>query len=316
MHELTITRHNPAIDPTLHIWGWEISLYLFLGGLIAGMMMITGFFLSRQRLKEATCTCALVPLLSVVLLSIGMLALFLDLSHKLYVWRMYATFKPASPMSWGSWILLLVYPALIGAFLVRPPMYLTKRFAALRRWSAKLHTHPSRIRAVGILNMVLGAMLGIYTGILLSGFGARPLWNSPILAPLFLISGLSTAAALVHLFARDRDESEMLAKADNTFLTAELVSVVLLIIGLISSTKVHIQAAQLLLTGDYAPVFWVLVIGMGIIIPLIIQSLAVRHKVAHMPIAPIMVIIGGLILRFVIVEAGQVSHWTRAALLP
>jgi formate-dependent nitrite reductase membrane component NrfD len=316
MHELTITRHNPAIDPTLHIWGWEISLYLFLGGLVAGMMIITGFFLSRHRFKEATCVCTLVPLLSVILLSIGMLALFLDLSHKVHVWRMYATFKPASPMSWGSWILLLVYPVLVGAFLVRPPEYLTKRLPALSRWSAQLHARPNRIRAIGILNMVLGVMLGIYTGILLSAFGARPLWNSPILALLFLISGLSTAAALVHLIARDRHESETLARADNAFLTAEMVSIVLFIVGFITSTKVHMQAAQLLLTGDYAPVFWVFVIGMGIMIPLSIQSLAVRHKLPHMPVAPIMVIVGGLILRFVIVEAGQVSSWARAALLP
>ena len=142
MHELTITRHNPAIDPALHIWGWEISVYLFLGGLVAGMMIITGYFLYRKRFKEAVCTCAQLPLLSIVLLSLGMLALFLDLSHKMYFWRMYTTFRPASPMSWGSWILLLVYPVLAGAFLVRPPAYLTKHIAALRRWSAQLHTRP------------------------------------------------------------------------------------------------------------------------------------------------------------------------------
>ena len=43
----------------------------------------------------------------------------------------------------------------------------------------------------------------IYTGILLSSLGARPLWASGILGPLFLVSGLSTAAAFAHLVARD-----------------------------------------------------------------------------------------------------------------
>ena len=33
MIELTTTRHNPLIDPSLHVWGWEIPVYLFLGGL-------------------------------------------------------------------------------------------------------------------------------------------------------------------------------------------------------------------------------------------------------------------------------------------
>ena len=85
--------------------------------------------------------------------------------------------------------------------------------------------------------------------------------------------------------------------------------IALFIIGLKTATEVQSSAADLLLNGDYASVFWVFVIGMGIIIPLIIQLLAVNHKIHHTPIATLMVIIGGLILRFVIVSAGQYSHW-------
>jgi len=72
---------------------------------------------------------------------------------------------------------------------------------------------------------------------------------------------------------------------------------------------VQANAADMLLFGDFASSFWVFVIGFGIIVPLIIQLLAVNHKIHHTPIAPIMVIIGGLILRFIIVAAGQYSHW-------
>jgi formate-dependent nitrite reductase membrane component NrfD len=57
----------------------------------------------------------------------------------------------------------------------------------------------------------------------------------------------------------------------------------------------------------------VVVVGIGIIIPLILQSLAVTHRVNHSMLPPIMVILGGLVLRFVIVAAGQASHWTRMA---
>jgi formate-dependent nitrite reductase membrane component NrfD len=45
--------------------------------------------------------------------------------------------------------------------------------------------------------------------------------------------------------------------------------------------------------------------------PLIIQSLAVTHRVPHTPLAPVLVLLGGLALRFVIVSAGQISHWSR-----
>lgn len=53
------------------------------------------------------------------------------------------------------------------------------------------------------------------------------------------------------------------------------------------------------------------VVGLGIVLPLVIQSLAVTHRVAHTPIAPVLVLLGGLALRFVIVSAGQLSHWLR-----
>ncbi len=311
MNEIVSTRTNPMIDPAIHIWGWEIPVYLFLGGLVAGMMMISGYFLFRGRQKEMATSCLTLPLLSVVLLSLGMFALFLDLAHRWYFWRMYMTFQPASPMSWGSWILLLVYPALLANALIRPPAWLTARIPALVTLSERIGTRSATVKFIGIANMLLGAMLGVYTGVLLSAFGARPLWNSSILGLLFLTSGLSSAAAFVHLVARDEFEQKLLAKADNAFLTAEIVIIGMFLIGLLSSTAVHIEAAQLLLSGPFAPVFWVFVIGLGIVIPLIVQSLAVNHKVAHTPVAPILVVLGGLILRFVIVQAGQVSHWTR-----
>lgn len=73
--------------------------------------------------------------------------------------------------------------------------------------------------------------------------------------------------------------------------------------------EVHSASAMMLTNGPYAASFWVFVIGIGIVIPLIIQLLAVNHKIAHTPIAPILVIAGGLALRFVIVNAGQLSRW-------
>lgn len=312
MHEIFTTRNNPHVDPFMAMWEWQIPVYLFLGGMVAGMMIISGYFLFSGRHKESNCSCFSIPLTSIVLLSIGMLALFLDLTHKLYVWRLYTTFQFKSPMSWGSWILLLVYPALIANILIRPPQWFTNKLPKLTDISEKIKHHPMLIKNIGILNMLFGLMLGAYTGVLLSTMGSRPLWNTSILWVLFLVSGLSTAAAFVHLIAKNKVESELLAKADNGFLVVELFVFVMMFLGLLSSARPHIEAANLLLNGAYAPVFWVFVIGMGILIPLIIQLLAVNHKIRHTAIAPIMVIVGGLILRFVIVSAGQYSHWFNA----
>jgi formate-dependent nitrite reductase membrane component NrfD len=191
---------------------------------------------------------------------------------------------------------------------------MTDRIPKLIEYSKKINEHPFLVKNIGIANMILGMMLGAYTGVLLSTMGSRPLWNTSLLWVLFLVSGLSAAAAFVHLFAKNKYESELLAKADNGFLVIELFVFVMIFLGLLSSARPHIEAAHLLLSGAYAPVFWVFVIGIGIIVPLIIQLLAVNHKVSHTAIAPILVIVGGLILRFVIVSAGQYSHWFNAHL--
>lgn len=312
MQDLTTTRHNPQIDPSMTVWGWEIPVYLFLGGLVAGMMIISGYFIFSKRYKNTDCVTYTLPIISLILLSLGMFSLFLDLEHKLYVWRLYLTFKISSPMSWGAWILILVYPVIIANMLMDPPKFIANKIPQLQKVKNYINERPMLIKNIGVGNMLLGGMLGVYTGVLLSTMGSRPLWNSSMLWVLFLVSGLSTAAAFVHMIAKDVEERELLAKADNGFLVIESFVLALLLIGLLTSSAVHISAAKLLISGPYAPAFWVFVVGMGVLIPLLIQLMAVNHKIKHTPIAPIMVIVGGLILRFIIVQAGQYSHYINA----
>jgi formate-dependent nitrite reductase membrane component NrfD len=343
--EFTTTRHNPGVDPMLHIWGWEIPVYLFLGGLVAGLMIIAGvrLLLMKPRERQAMVCCTIGPLLGLALLSLGMLALFLDLGHKFYVWRLYLTFQPTSPMSWGSWILLLVYPALLANALTHLPEAipaLAKRFPVLVTISDFILARSRLVIGIGLGNMILGVALGIYTGILISGLAARPLWNSAILGPLFLFSGLSTAAALLHailvLSLKDEDRpafadfllstlarwsqgrgpdpsiAPVLTRADNSFLTIELGLLLLLLVGLVTSTEGGQQAAALLLTGSYAAPFWVLVIGIGILAPLLLQFFELQNRIRHTLAPAVLVLAGGLALRFILVYAGQESHWLRA----
>ena len=346
MIETTITRANEMVDPLLHVWGWEVAVYLFVGGIVAGMMVLAGMnmlrVLSGRRLEEAYSVQT--PLLGLALLSLGLLVLFMDLEHKLYVWALYVTFEPLSPMSWGSWILLLVYPVLGASALIRLPdawPWLGARVPVLVKLSDWLVRRPDVIRALAWLNIAFGIAVGIYTGILLSTMVARPLWNSAILGPLFLCSGLSAAAALMLLLSRvlpgevresligggltallqplegvrpDRTNAASLARADIMFLAVEIVLIALLIIGLVSAGESQIAAAQLLLSGRYALVFWLGVIALGIVAPLVLEVLEMSHKVPHSVVPAILVLIGGFALRWVLVEAGQASYLLSAAI--
>lgn len=312
--ELDITRHNELIDPFVHVWGWEIPVYLFLGGWVAGMMIVTGYFMLGGRHTRRSPLLSALPGLGLVILSLGMFALFLDLEHKAYVWRLYTTFQPTSPMSWGSWILLLVYPVLVATWLVRPPLILEDLSQTVERITTALQANRNAVRAIGITSMVVGAALGVYTGVLLSSLGARPLWNSGALGVLFLASGVSAAAAFAHLVTPNLDERALTVRIDNVVLAAELGILALFLMGLLAGSAPQAEAARLFLGGPYTVPFWVVVVGIGIVIPLFIQILAARHWIQHTPIAPILVMAGGFALRWVLVSAGQFSHWAHGAL--
>jgi formate-dependent nitrite reductase membrane component NrfD len=312
--ELFITRHNELIDPFVRVRSWQIPLYLFLGGWVAGMMIITGYFMLGGRHTGRSPLLSALPGVGLVLLSLGMLALFLDLEHKRYVWRLYTTFQWTSPMSWGSWILLVVYPVLLLTWFVRPPAVLEDLSQTVERLSHLLQARRDVVRVIGVTSMLVGIALGVYTGILLSSLGARPLWNSGILGVLFLASGVSAAAAFAHLVTHSPEERALTVRIDNVVLASELGILALFLLGLLAGSAPQVEAALLFLGGSYTAPFWVFVVGLGIVIPLLIQVLAARHLVQPTPIAPIMVMAGGLALRWVLVSAGQVSHWAHGAM--
>ena len=221
--EFMTTRANPGVDPTLSVWGWQIPVYLFLAGLVAGMMIVASAQEWKSAEKWETRLSRIIPILAMVLLSLGLFSLYLDLEIKglkLNVIRLYMTFRPSSVISWGAWILLITYPCLALWFLGSISPSGLARFAAksrLLRFLIPVRDWAARVRGrILVLNMVVGTCLGIYTGIFLSGMVARPAWHSGVLGPLFLISGISTGAALLGLFKVDRDLTRAFIKWDDS----------------------------------------------------------------------------------------------------
>jgi len=317
MLEITQYRHNPLVDPNLDIWGLPVSAYLFLGGLVAGLMILNGFWRLRGSTDRMAASTRIGPIWAPILLSLGMFCLWLDLENKLNVYRFYLTFRIESPMSWGAWILILVYPAqILGMALPggmerfpRPVRFLNPAWEIIKCLARKWQ------KAVSITNIVLGVMLGIYTGILLSTFAARPLWNTSILAPLFLISGLSTATAWNMLSKPTLLENGSLIRWDIGLLATEFVFLVLIVTNLASGTQAHQEAGKLILGGAYTASFWVVVVMLGIALPLWLEIREVVGRFVPPWTAPVLILLGGVALRIILVQAGQASHLPDTELL-
>ncbi|MDJ0656595.1 MAG: polysulfide reductase NrfD [Xanthomonadales bacterium] len=316
MEELLVTaRSNALIDPGLHIWTWEVAMYLFLGGMTAGIMVFAAAMTLLNKDEEAPLATTQLALLGPVVLSLGMTTLFLDLEHKLFVYRFYTAFMPLSPMSWGSWVLVFIYP-----------VSLLQILSTLRNGYPRLAVYPDRSalgrrvldwcesnrRSIAMAAIPFGVALGIYTGILLSAFSARPFWNTGILGPLFLVSGLSTAAALVALAARRHGERLMFTRIDLVLILVELALVALFLINLSTGSGVQIEALESIMGGPYTLLFWGLFIGAGLLVPLLLEVLELRGvSMKVVLLAPVLVLLGGYLLRQVMLDVGQESTWTQ-----
>lgn len=308
--EIIISGRNlPNIDPHLNLWHWPIPVYLFLGGLAAGILFFSALYYLNGREKDLPTAVKWSTFLTPFLLVLGLFFLFLDLKHKLFFWRLYTNIRLESPMSWGAWVLMVITPL---SFLWSAS-YLKELFPAWRwRWKFLERLEGSVIRyrtPVAWVMILYSLILGIYTGILLSAFNARPLWNTALLGPLFLVSGLSTGAATIMWMSKIHLERRLFTRIDLILIGIELFLIIHLFMGFLAGPEVQIEAAALFLNGRYALPFWGLVVAMGMVLPFFLEVLELRGKKIPAAIPAILILAGGLIFRIIMVEAGEATRY-------
>ncbi|HUR94101.1 MAG TPA: NrfD/PsrC family molybdoenzyme membrane anchor subunit [Gemmatimonadales bacterium] len=303
-------------------WGWYIVLYFFCGGLAAGTYFIATLLLlvGDPRDREAV---RLGYLLSFPLLLLCAVLLILDLGVPLRFWHMVVQseripvpmFKPWSPISLGTWILsifgLFAAPAFLWALAEGGRLH-WQPAVSLIRW-AGLRSRPVML-AWNAAGTVFGLALAGYTGVLVTGT-TIPVWqNARLMGALFLVSATSTSYALLMLLLLRRDAAgsaptvAKLARADRFSMVLELVLIALLVVLLG-------RASRPLTTGGFGVLFWVGVVGVGVVAPLLLHRGIMRgwSVPRRELVAAACVLAGGLLLRFVVVMSPQypaVSLWS------
>jgi formate-dependent nitrite reductase membrane component NrfD len=314
--ELFISGRNiPNIDPSLQVWHWPISLYLFLGGLAAGLLFFAALFYLMGKENEYPVTVKVASVIPPIALSLGLLALIYDLTHKLYTWQLYTTIRIESPMSWGAWVLLIVTPiSFLWTFSYYREIYpkLEDKLKVFKKLKFLVVVEEFAIKnrkymAYALLPLTL--ILGIYTGILLSAFNARPLWNNAILGPLFLVSGLSTAAAAIILLSKTTKEKHLFGKIDLLLIIVELALITHMLMGMYAGSEVQLEALNILINGEYTVMFFVFVIILGLIFPALIEGVELLGYKVPVVVPALLVLMGGLIFRIVMVNAGQLTRY-------
>jgi len=283
-------------------WEWLIVFYFFFGGLAGGSYFLAVLldFFGRP---EDRALARLGYYISFPCILISGILLTIDLNRPLRFWHMLVepnTFQPMfkywSPMSLGSWALLLFglfsFIAFLGALAE------SRRI----RWLEPRSLRPPG--AVGSVLAVIGGLLGFYvagyTGVLLAVTN-RPIWSdTPLLGLLFVVSAASISAALMILWA-DRSRWHApgllaLHRMDAWVVVLEILVLIAVIISLGAVGRAWLNWWGVLL---------LITVLIGMIIPLVLYWRRGWLGDLNLTTSAALVLIGGFLLRLVIVFSSE-----------
>jgi formate-dependent nitrite reductase membrane component NrfD len=302
-------------------WNHIIVFYLFAAGLSAGGFMVSAAAELLGVKYGATARAAAV--ISPFPLMAGVACLVFDLERPLSFWRLFVTFQPHSVMSIGAWLIT----GFMAIGILRAMRYadITDTHIAILRRVAAFSNKKIVAKAVLLLGIPLAAGTSVYTGVLLCTLSARPFWSTPALPLLFFSSAVMDGIAATRLVRSALHPTEKITLHEKTFLlVVETVSlfifaftVMLLLLGLTTSAD-GAAALRLIMQGRLAFPFWAGVVGIAIFVPLLhgafeLWQIRRAQFSADNPtftyhLAAGLVLVGGYIVRYVVIYAGQMTH--------
>jgi formate-dependent nitrite reductase membrane component NrfD len=312
-------------------WKWELVIYLWAAG-IAGGAYFSAFLINTITRGKYPQLPKIAAFVGVPLVLVGSLLLVVDLGEQLRAWHLFTRFRPGSPMSMGSWILLLY--ALLGLAMIAL-WWATSfepgevRLTVISGLASVIRPAAAAVRVLVWIELALAVLLVAYTGVLLSATN-QPLWGGVLLLPaLFVASAVSTGMALLVLILRTGLGSliDILFGGKGESLPSETlhtVGISSLILGLVElavligyllwlaffSTAAGAAAVAVLLTGSMSTVFWGGVVLVGLLIPLILEFASLKGKeavVGSMLASASLALVGGLFLRAAVLLGGQMT---------
>jgi formate-dependent nitrite reductase membrane component NrfD len=285
-------------------WVWQIWLYFWVGGITAGVSAIAAIAQLVGDPQRDRAIIRAARYISLLGLTISPMLLIWDLQRPERFYNMLRVLKLRSPLSVGTYI-LAGSGILAGVNAVRQ---------LVEDGVIPAHTLPGKMALAvsndftSLLQGVAGLGLGSYTGVLLTAT-ATPLWaeGDIVLGPLFLASAFSTGAASLTLACSltgvKQAEIEQLGQIEQSAMLTELLLTGYWLL------KMKPEVRKVLTTGQYQKIL-VATLSLAVVAPLTLQQMMPK-KWAAVRILNIlnalMVLSGGFLLRYTVVEAGKVS---------
>ncbi len=293
-------------------WGWMVAVYLFLGGLGAGAFCTAGF-VSLVRGERFKATVRYGAWLSVLAIAVGTLFLLFETGKPFRALLLFKSFVQFSSwMTIGAWLLFAAI-LLDGLFAI----YWTDRVVTLagKLWRPLQEKRGVIRGVVAAIGIPINVGVAIYTGVLLSVLPFRPFWHTWLLPALFTASALSTGGVCIAAFEHLRDGGRRvngLVRGVGAFHLALILVEVAIWVGymytMLTGTADMANSARILISGLLAPVFWAVVVGLGLAVPFLVHVLQLSRLVrVPQPVFVLSIVAalaGGWTLRFLVLSAG------------
>jgi len=261
-------------------WGLWVALYAWFVGVSSGAFMLfsAGEVLRIERLRRVGRPALVISFASLVS---GLVVVGLDLGHRWRFQNVYIYDNASSLMAWEI-SLYTAFGLLLPLTLVLAFRNELARFKPFARLAGTPGVDSAWMRPLALVGGILALAVSGATGALFGIVGARAYWHTGLLPLLFIAAAFLTGAAVLTVFASlTADERGEQGEGDVWFLgrlTLGLLGVVLLIewADVSIAWTQHSQASggwaawDLVLSGPRWWVFWLVHLGLGVLIPVLL----------------------------------------------
>lgn len=279
-------------------WGLYIVAFMFLVGISAGgLIVVAGAELAGTHRFEHINRLAVVCSVAAVATAAG--TILPDLGRPQRAWKMIVQPHLTSPLVWDM--------AVLGIYLV---------IGVVDLWILTRRPVPPRaLRVMSIVSLPVAILVHSVTAWIFGLLVARPFWNTPLLAPLFISSALVSGTALVivtgfvvervstfevghEIYGGLRKLLVWFVAADGFLLFTEVMTTY------VSGEPDHRDQLDILLTGRLAPVFWAEV-TVGLLVPAVVLVSRLGRRPGWVAASSVLLLLGVFAKRINILFAAE-----------
>jgi len=275
-------------------WGKKIASYLWTKAISAGVLLLSALLLNMGFEQDGILLSVFGPMVSLLFLTVTMILLVLDLKKPSRFFFLLT--KP----NLNSWLVLGGYVLMVFGLLLVAWLALIFNGGALYPW------------LVWLTAMFAVASAG-YSAFLFAQARGRDFWQSPMLFWHLIVQAFAAGAAFFILLRGIEAltpyalmSAAMFAWLNQALVIALLASLAMIFGDLFMKhgAEESVRAGDLLLTGPLARSFWLFVIGLGAVAPIILMLWPISSILPNV-IAAVLVLFGLWMYEHLWIKAGQ-----------